>query len=271
MDSDNTTNYSYLYIGMSGRDMTNVINDNFRNTSTEFSDIEDELSLRIISNTIKYIKAENEIVSYSEDNENWHSINVWGAIKGDITNQTDLKNALGNKVSVEVFNTLSGKVNKNTEDILDLSGDITNLSNSVTALDNVINNETTGILVRLDNINTDLESKVSSPQIKAIRSTDGTHVEFTTNGTTWKSIFNDTVSWGNITGDITNQTDLQSIFTNINNLIQGISDSLSSLTGRVSTVENKLNNMNPVVYMTETNYRNLSPKDDSTIYIVSPS
>lgn len=271
MDSDNTTNYSYLYIGMSGRDMTNVINDNFRNTDSEFSDIKDELDIRVISDTIKYIKLENEIISYSEDNENWHSINVWGAIKGDITNQTDLRNALNDKVSSSTFNTLNNKVNKNTEDILDLSDDTINLSNKVDTLDDTINNETTGILVRLDDIDTAIESKVSSPQIKAIRSTDGTHVDFTTNGTTWKSIFDGTISWGNITGNISNQSDLNQLFNNIEDSIQDIENDLNSLENRVSDIEDELNNTNSVVYMTENDYRNLSPKNENTIYIVSPS
>lgn len=272
MDSEeeNEIEYSYLYIGMSGRDMTDALNSNFRNTITKFSDIADKLNLRIISNTIKYVKVENDIVSYSEDNENWHSINVWGAIKGNITNQTDLKNALGDKVNIDAFNTLSGKVNQNTEDILNLSGDTTNLSNEVQALDTAINDNTTGILVRLNTIDTALTTKVSSPQIKAIRTTDGNKVEFTTDGTNWKYIFDGTVSWGNITGSILNQTDLNTALTDINNLILDINNDITDLDDRIDIIEDRLENSNPVVYMTEINYRSLNPKDEDTIYIVSP-
>lgn len=272
MDSENTgIEYSYIYIGMSGQDMTDALNANFTNTNNKIIDIDNELDVRIISNTIKYIRTQGGVVSYSEDNENWNSINVWGAIKGTLTDQTDLKNALGGKVSIESFNELSTKVNKNEQDILDISGNITNIDDEIDTIDDAINNQTTGIIVRLNNIDNTLTTKVSSPQIKAIRTTDGNHVDFTTDGTTWKSIFDGRVNWGNITGNISNQTDLSNLFNDIDNTIINIYGDLNSLDIRTSAIETYINNTNAVKYLTETNYRNLSPKESDTIYIVSPS
>lgn len=212
--------YNLLYIGMSGQKFVDQMNSNFNATDSQFLSINNELKVRIISNTIKEFKEDNGVIYYRVDEEYIPLQSSWGKIVGNITDQEDLQTALSDKVSSKDFDTLSSSVSKNTDAVLLLRGDVDNLTTSVDSLINDIHNGTNGILIRLDNIEDLLTKKITSTTVKAIRTVNDTALEFTTNGTEWHPVSSaGLVEWGDIIGDISNQADLALLFNNINTTI----------------------------------------------------
>lgn len=278
-DSDLGMNYTLLAIGMSGQEMVDKMNANWKATDAQFKSFNDEIAIRVISNNIQEIKEEDGTVSYTTDGENWISLqSSWGSILGDITKQTDLYEILGNKVETSTFTALQTIVNKNKDDILTLSSNVVNLSNSLSSLETIVSGSD-GIEVRLSAAETSLETKVTSETIKAFRSTDGTTVEFTTDNETWNPISQvGTVEWGDITGDITNQADLQSALNalqstleaDITNLQNDFSTLSSNVATQINSLSTTIDELTKVSYLTEDEYDALETKDSNTVYIVSP-
>lgn len=209
--------YNLLYIGMSGQKFVDQMNSNFNATDSQFLSINNELKVRIISNTIKEFKEDNGVIYYRLDEDYIPLQSSWGKIVGNITDQEDLQTALSDKVSSKDFDTLSSSVGKNTDAVLLLRGDVDSLTTSVDSLISDIHNGTDGILIRLANIEDLLAKKITSTSVKAIRTVNDTALEFTTNGIEWHPVSSaGLVEWGDIIGDITNQADLALLFSNIN-------------------------------------------------------
>lgn len=282
-DTDYGMHYTLLAIGMSGQEMVDKLNSNFSATDAQLKSFNDDIAIRIISSNIKEIKVENGVVMYTTDNENWVSLqSTWGSILGDITKQTDLYQILGNKVNISIFNELQAIVNKNKSDISDLVINVNNLTSSINNISNIISG-TNGILIRLNNIETTLDTKISSTQVKAIRSIDGVSLEFTTDNVTWNPVSDvGIVEWGNIIGDISNQADLIAKFNSINSdlldiqsNIQSIQNDISELRSLYNDLSNLLFQTSTVTYLSEYEYLQLindenSQVNENTVYIVSP-
>lgn len=282
-DTDYGMHYTLLAIGMSGQEMVDKLNSNFSATDAQLKSFNDDIAIRIISSNIKEIKVENGVVMYTTDNENWVSLqSTWGSILGDITKQTDLYQILGNKVNISTFNELQAIVNKNKSDISDLVINVNNLTSSINNISNIISG-TNGILIRLNNIETTLDTKISSTQVKAIRSIDGVSLEFTTDNVTWNPVSDvGIVEWGNIIGDISNQADLIAKFNSINSdlldiqsNIQSIQNDISELRSLYNDLSNLLFQTSTVTYLSEYEYLQLindenSQVNENTVYIVSP-
>ena len=236
-DPDYGMNYNYLYIGMSGQRMVDQMNSNWRATDAQFLAHNRALSLRIISNQIKEIKVENNIAYYTtdeldptseEDTRTWHSLQTsWGQLTGNLTDQTDLRDALNDKVSYEVFNGLASQVGTNTNNIIILQGSLSTLSDTVAGIVEQISGNN-GILARLGEAETLLAKKITSQQVKEIR-VNNNALEYTINGTTWIPVSSaGVVEWGDIIGDINNQADLLNLFSNMQSEVDDLADTIEA-------------------------------------------
>lgn len=282
-DTDYGMHYNLLAIGMSGQEMVDKLNSNFSATDAQFKSFNDDIAIRIISSNIKEIKVENGIVMYTTDNQSWVSLqSTWGNILGDITKQEDLYQILGDKVNTSTFTELQTIVNKNKSDITDLIVNVNSLTSDLSNISTIISGSN-GILIRLTNVETDLSTKVSSNQVKAIRSNDGISLEFTLDNEIWKPVSDvGIVEWGNITGDISNQADLIAKFNDINNSLSGyasdiqtINDDISKLESLYEGLSELLSKASTVNSISEYEYLQLlnsepSQINENTIYIVSP-
>lgn len=282
-DTDYGMHYNLLAIGMSGQEMVDKLNSNFSATDAQFKSFNDDIAIRIISSNIKEIKVENGIVMYTTDNQSWVSLqSTWGNILGDITKQEDLYQILGDKVNTSTFTELQTIVNKNKSDITDLIVNVNSLTSDLSNISTIISGSN-GILIRLTNVETDLSTKVSSNQVKAIRSNDGISLEFTLDNKTWKPVSDvGIVEWGNITGDISNQADLIAKFNDINNSLSGYTSDIQTINDNISKLESLYEGLNEslskastVNSISEYEYLQLlnsepSQINENTIYIVSP-
>lgn len=235
-EKDYGMHYTYLYIGMSGEKFIDKMNANFHATDAQFLAHHDALNIRIISNQIKEIKVENGNTFYTldgpdvpEEEKVWHTLQgEWGKIGGNLEDQTDLQQALNAKANQSDFIVLQKMVQDNYTEFQDLAEDVSDIANDLAAIDNQINNNSTGILVRLNTAETLLAKKISSDQVLEIRTTDGLSLEFTTDGHTWKPVSTaGVVEWGDIIGDIGNQADLLLRFSDINDTIDALDRLLS--------------------------------------------
>lgn len=231
--------YSYLYIGMSGQKMVDKMNENWEATDAEFLAHNKAINLRIVSEDIKQIRENNGVIEYSKDGENWTSlISKWGGITGDITEQKDLQDALLAKANQLDFERLSETVQLHGNTITLIQSDISGLNTQVNYIINQIGG-TNGILLRLDEIETELRAKIGSENVLQIRETNGS-LEYTTDGSTWTPVSTaGIVQWGDITGNINNQPDLIRKLNDISDVAQSASDKVDNLE---QTIDNKINN-----------------------------
>jgi hypothetical protein len=298
-------NYTLLYIGMSGQKFVDQTNSNWTATDAQFATHNKALNIRIISNQLKEIKLENDILYYTTetleegsetDNRTWFPVeSSWGKIKGSISDQKDLQEALSNKVSTNEFNTLVSVVSTNTSNITSLKGDITTISNNLSDLINTVNGAN-GIAIRLTKAENKLAKTIISDDVLAIRATEDGFLEYTTNNEDWHSVSTaGTVEWGDIIGDITNQADLQLI---LKNLTSDISTNTEDIKNHINDTENPHNvtasqvglgnvdntsdenkpvsiaqqqaidNLN-IKAMTKADYDSIEEKNDSTIYLIT--
>lgn len=289
--------YTYLYIGMSGQKMVDKMNENFHATDAEFLAIAKALGVRIISSQIKEIKEENGVAYYTTDGENWTPLQAsWGKIVGDLANQADLANALADKIGTEQFNTLSGKVDANTSNISILDTGLEEVTNLASDLDNQIN-AVGGILIRLDTAETSLAKKITSESVIEIRTSNGTALEFTTDGTTWYPVSSaGIVEWGQIEGNIEEQADLILKFDKISDSLNDLEDTINLHTADknnphsvtksqvgLGNVDNTADKNKPVstpqkeyidnavglVSLTQAEYNALETKDSTTLYFIN--
>ena len=236
-------NYNYLYIGMSGQRMVDKMNSNWTATDAQFKAHQNQLDIRIISNQIKEIKEEDGLLSYTTDGETWHSLQAeWGKILGNITDQTDLAEALANKVNIDDFNNLSTQVGSNYNAIITLQGDLSSLQSIVTGLLNTVSGPN-GLVARMSTAETLLAKKITSEQVLEIRTINGTALEFTTDGTNWYPVASaGVVEWGDIVGDIVNQADLQLALRNLDNRITGVISNLTDEHTYAQGIQSNLTN-----------------------------
>lgn len=209
-DKDYGMHYSYLYVGMSGQKMVDKMNENWKATDAQFLAHNNALQLRIISNQIKEIKEEDGIISYTTDGETWNSlISTWGKIQGDITKQADLQNLLLEKVDVSTFESFKGDVEVVTNATIVLQSDVGQLQDSVSNILSTLNGAS-GVLVRLDVLESLIQTKISSENVLQIRENESAALEYTKDGEVWNPVSTaGIVNWGDILGNIEDQADLQ--------------------------------------------------------------
>ena len=290
-------NYTYLYIGMSGNKMVDKMNENWHATDAEFLAIATALGLRIMSSDIKEIKVENNVVYYTTDGEIWKSLQAsWGNIAGNLADQADLNAALADKIGTDTFTTLVGRVDTNTINISQLNTALGETDTLLAQVNNQINSAG-GILVRLNAAETTLANKISSPSVLAIRTANGTALEFTTDGEHWYPVSSaGIVTWGQIEGNIDEQNDLKLKFQRVNQDIGDIDttvnshledtnnphsvtkaqvglgnvDNTSDLNKPLSTAQKQYVDENiKFVSLTQAQYEALTTKSNTTLYLIN--
>lgn len=248
--TDYGMHYSYLYIGMSGQKLVDQMNANFLATDAQFLAHNNALNVRIVSTQIKEMKINNGIVLYTtddfpaedeEDTRTWTALQgQWGKITGTLSDQADLQRALESKANQVDFEALTATVGTNTNNILVLQGTVSDMSDMLNSISTTISGPG-GILSRLTAAETTLNAKISSDgtggrsPVLAIRTTSEMRLEFTVDGVNWYDVSTSgIISWGQIDGEITNQTDLRLIIENINDRIDDLEDDVEELNPLVS-------------------------------------
>jgi len=193
--------YQQIVAGMTGAQLIEALNGNSNISKLQFEAILATIATLVLGNNIKQIKVDNGSFLYTTDGTNWSSVdnNVWGSITGDITNQTDLKDALDAKASNSDLATTNTNVST-------LSGRVDGLGTTVGANSTAIANNTTAIGA----LQTKQAKQVSSDTIVMLRISASGFMQYSLNGTTWINVQSEAdINWGAIGGEITNQQDLK--------------------------------------------------------------
>ena len=243
--------FTSIFHGMVGRDFIRAFNDNFNLTDRTFVALLAEMIYKVKSTDIKEFRIQDGAVQYTLDNENveerdWKFIDItaWGNIKGDLYEQADLKTALDSKAAATAVESLASLVNS-------LNMSVGNLTSSMETANSNINTNTNSIadLVR------ELNTRVKSTTVKELRLTEET-LEWSPDGINWYSqeVMN-TVSWGSIKGDISQQSDLYQHLTKLDRDVESLGNTVSSHTTALTEIRNTLNELSPKV---EANTSNIS-------------
>lgn len=245
-------NFTNIFHGMIGRDFITAFNTNFSIADEKIIYLLGEMIYRIKSSDIKEFRVKDGVVQYTTNGTQWSPVDItqWGNIKGKLTDQTDLKEALDLKAAADTVTALSNLVSTINQNLSILTGTVNEANEN-------INNNSNAIA----GINNTLLEKVTSTTIKEIRLTNGVF-QWSPDGINWyqQEIVN-TIPWGNLIGDLSQQSDLYQELTklqdSINNLkltsdgyseaIATLTNSVNTLTNKVNTAELNINNLNNVV------------------------
>jgi hypothetical protein len=189
--------------GITGQNLIDSFNGNVDYNEEQLNNLAAAILLRLLSNNVKQIKVENSKMYYTLDDSTWYTVdnNVWGSITGTITDQADLKTALSGKAS--------------TDDIAAVNTSIKTLNTTVSGLSTTVGSQGTTITQNtksIGDLQTNIADKVSSPTIKKFRISASGFLEYTVDNVTWKVVQSlSDVTWGSISGEISNQVDLNTI------------------------------------------------------------
>ena len=260
-------NFTRIFNGMVGRDFINAFNDNFTITDNTFLEILAQMIYVIKSSDIKEFKVDSGMVMYTledppasgPDTRTWSPVDItaWGNITGNIADQTDLKDILDSKAALSTVQSMDTLLNN-------LSRDFTTLSNSVTADELILSGHTNSI----SNLESAMNNKVSSTNIVALRLNNSVF-QWSPDGEHWyeQSMITQ-VPWGNLTGNISSQTDLNTILTNINNSINTINGNIVTINNSIGTISGDLSTLDTTVSNHISDYNtfvNTTTSDISTI------
>lgn len=233
--------------------MKDAINNNFKELDTKIADVDKQLDVRIISNEIKEIKYENGSTSFTLDGETWIPLtSKWGAIKGEIQDQTDLIQFLSdNYANFKDFEDLRGKVTSLGTRLTTAESDINNLKTDVATLKQVVTDSERGLVIRVENLEDLTKDVVHSPNVKAIQfSTSTGEMQYSEDGSVWKSMKTLT-EWGDIQGNIQNQSDLWLLISNLQKSVRDLDNAI---------------NLSGFVNLTEYDYEQVAVKQSNHIY-----
>lgn len=244
-------NFTSIFHGMVGRDFIRAFNDNFNLADQTFVALLAEMIYKVKSSDIKEFRIQDGAVQYTLDSEDveereWKSIDItaWGNIKGNLYDQADLKTALDSKAAATAVDSLTSLVNS-------LNMSVGSLTSSMETANRDINANANSIadLIR------ELDTRVKSTTVKELRLTEDV-LEWSPDGINWyrQEVMN-SLSWGNITGDITQQSDLYQHLTKLDKDVESLGNTVSSHTTALTEIRNTLNELAPKV---ETNTSNIS-------------
>ena len=204
---------------------------------------------RLLSVRAAELRLKNGVLEYTVNGTDWLSVDstAWGNIKGNITDQSDLKEALDLKAAVSTVDTLRNLVNtidKNlsslTKEIEDAEININDNANNITSLNNK------------------LLEKVSSTTIKEIRISNNAF-QWSPDGINWYQ--HETVSsldWGDITGDITQQSDLYQMLTSLDKDIESLTSTSAGFSESITRINNSLDELKVKVNTNEAGIESLN-------------
>ena len=253
-------NFDRIDVGTKGQDLVDIFNNNFGITKSQFLLLSAAILRRVISDNIKELKFDETTnkVYYTLDDADvedrtWKYIGtVWGQLEGNISDQTDLKQALDNKVDKLDYDRLVVQVTTNKTNITTLQIDVSNIQQ-------LVNEHQSQILVLNDDVS-DIKMKllkaVSSETINFLRVNPTTKgVEYSDDGgLSWSSVTGSEkiIEWGQIQGDIQNQADLQAFMHDLTEDVEACVSLVNSFNGRVTQCELDITSLSESF----TNFRN---------------
>lgn len=220
--------FNFLYIqagegktGTSGEQLEVMWTTNFNLIKSLFESLDQDVQSRILSNDITQMKVENGVAYFTTDNEEWISLGPsFANLTGDPDENLALSMKFDNYVTIVTFNALNNRLSLAESSIILLQGDVVNLQNLVGTLRDEVEANNTGLLARVAVLETNVAHKITSQSVVEIREHSEGELEYTIDGVHWYGVSeSDAVTWGNILGNISDQADLQLIFTNINEAI----------------------------------------------------
>lgn len=220
--------FNFLYIqagegktGTSGEQLEVMWTTNFNLIKSLFESLDQDVQNRILSNDITQMKVENGVAYFTTNGEDWISLGPsFANLTGDPDENPALVEKFGNYVTIVTFNALNNRLSLAESSIILLQGDVVNLQNLVGTLRAEVEANNTGLLARVAVLETNIAHKITSQSVVEIREHSEGELEYTIDGVHWYGVSeSDAVTWGNILGNISDQADLQLIFTNINEAI----------------------------------------------------
>lgn len=234
-DIPESLDFISIYHGMIGKDFITAFNSNFNTVDAQVIAILGELIYKVKSSDIKELRVKDGVVQYTTNGTTWKPIDIteWGNINGDITDQEDLKQALDSKAAFDTVETLKTFVNTINSNLSTLTGVVDETNKTLNNAENDIND-----------IYRDLETRVKSLTIKEIRISNETF-QWSPDGINWyqQEVVN-SINWGNLKGNIEEQTDLYQILTELQRGVEDNKGSLESLQELFNTLESSINNLN---------------------------
>lgn len=267
--------FNFLYIkagegktGTTGDQLEVSWTTNFNLIKELINSLDEDVQTRVISKDIKALKVENGIAYFTVDNEKWVSL---GPSFANITGDPDQCLALAEKfnkyTTIIQFNSLANRVTEVESDIVILENNMTLTLADINTLKDQMNNSTTGVLVRLAAVETDVSNKITGISVTQIRERATGLLEYTTDGEHWEPVASATgIDWGEIGGNVENQLDLKNWFDSLSDSITEVSESIDTkINAAIAGIE-----VTPEVRaMTASQYEALEQKDESTVYMIT--
>lgn len=247
-DIPESLNFTSIYHGMIGKDFITAFNSNFNTVDAQVIAILGELIYKVKSSDVKELRVKNGVVQYTTDGTTWKPIDIteWGNINGNITDQEDLKNALDSKAAYDTVETLKTFVNTINSNLSTLTGVVEETNRTLNNAENNIND-----------IYRDLETRVKSLTIKEIRINNETF-QWSPDGINWyqQEVVN-SINWGNLRGNIEEQTDLHQILTELSRGVEDNKGSLESLQELFNDLDSSISNLDGKINANTQNINNL--------------
>ena len=226
-------NLGRIYAGDYGQDLISNFNSNAAALEGAVSDIDNSLASKVGSSNVVMIREYEGALQYSLDGTEWKSadLTAWGNITGLLNDQIDLRDALNAKAAKSTVDNQQTQINTINQDIGTLSGNITTLGNSVNTL--------TG---RVDNFATQIADMVTSGNIAYIRYVTRSGIDYfqwSDDNINWhESVVGNSAVWGNITGLLSDQTDLQQSLNTLSTNIGTVDGRVDTTNGNVTALGN---------------------------------
>jgi hypothetical protein len=239
--------YNFVYIkagdgttGTTGTALESYWTQNFQLIQSLLTTLDTSVSERVKSGDITQLKVQNGIAYYTTDNTNWVSLGPsFANISGSPTDNVALSTLLTNYCTVIQFNSLEKRVATNETNISVITSQ-TNLNRTdIDSLLNTINTPETGALARISSLELSNDHKISSQTVVQIKEDSPGQLSYSTNGTSWNPVSTSLgLEWGQITGNIDNQSDLKGKFDSLSDAITACTNTLATLSPKFDTLSN---------------------------------
>ena len=231
-----TVTLGRIAAGDYGQDLISNFNNNATALEGAISDIDTSLGSKVGSSNVVALRENNNALEYSLDGSEWKSADntIWGNIGGLLNNQIDLRDALNAKAAKATVDNQQTQINNLGTDVGTLSGNVSTLSTNVGNLS-----------TQVQGFATQIADMVTSGNIAYIRQVEEggiKYFEWSADNINWvRSVVGDSAEWGNITGTLSNQTDLNNALTTIDNNISTISGDLVTTNTNLGTLGGTVN------------------------------
>lgn len=255
-----TVTLGRIAAGDYGQDLISNFNNNASTLESAITDIDTSLGTKVGSSNVVALRENNNALEYSLDGSEWKSADntIWGNIDGLLNNQIDLRDALNAKAAKATVDNQQTQINNLGTDVGTLSGNVSTLSTNVGSLD-----------TQVQGFATQIADMVTSGNIAYIRQVEEGGVkyfEWSADNINWvRSVVGDSAEWGNITGTLSNQTDLNNALNVIDNNISTVSGDLAITNSNLGTLGGTVNGIDTRLTTAEGSISTLqSDKADSS-------